>query len=190
MEKRGIYNKGRQGHARNVNTYYLSRQKFKKWRLPLTALLALMFVFGVAPIVGDEFKAAVLTVDPALQLATTDPVQSRKMLMSTVQSFIADCGRLVIPSCTDEGKILLNDIVDSRSDVLGLVQRVEIFEGAFFEEVAQKACRFDVGNNVVKMKLIQKDLEDFVSKYREYDMRAFNAVVNSLEGFVESCTAR
>lgn len=68
MERKSSYNKGRQGHPRNVHSVSYSRHHFlKKFRLPLTAVFALMFVFGVAPIVGEHIESSVLTAPGFVQ---------------------------------------------------------------------------------------------------------------------------
>lgn len=70
MEKKGVYNKGRTGHMRNGHNLEMNRHHFfKKFRLPITAVIAFMFVFGMAPIVGEELQGSVLT---ATQEASSD----------------------------------------------------------------------------------------------------------------------
>lgn len=69
MERKGVYNKGRQGHARNARNAHGSlfpHQAFKKFRLPFVAVLAFMFVFGVAPMMGDKLETSVVTYDAAI----------------------------------------------------------------------------------------------------------------------------
>lgn len=198
MEKGGIYRKGRQGHARNVNTYKLSREKFKKWRLPFTAVLAILLVFGTAPIVGENFQASLLTHPETVDMVEKNPEAARKILLGALHDFLKDCERFLMTECTEKGKLLLHDIVNSGEKLFLTLPAVEDFEERFEGEVALKACKFDLGKIGVEANLQKRALEDFLKRYGETlgsetlskAASAFQSSVESLNQFVESCASR
>lgn len=201
MDRKNIYNKGRAGHARNVNMYRLYRQKFKRWRFPLTAILALMLVFGVAPVVGEEFQASLLTVNEISNVANTNPYEARKLLLNELKSFTDDCQKFKMDECKTQGQSLISEFarpVSERDDLRQLIQNVSVFEEKFAGEVALNACQFDLGNAVIKAMPLQRDIEDFVRKYG-YDLNSSELAgysdnlrngLQKLDFLVESCIER
>lgn len=198
MDRSGIYRKGRQGHARNVNSYRLARQNFKKWRLPFTALLALLFVFGTAPLVGEDFEASLLTNEATVEAVAKNPEGARKVLLNALHEFLKDCERFLMTECSEEGKLLVRDIVNSGENLSSLLPKVSDFEERFEGEVALKACKFDLGKISVDARNQKRALDDFLKRYGETlgseslgeAALAFQSSVESLNEFVDGCTSR
>jgi hypothetical protein len=198
MDRAGIYRKGRQGHARNVNSYKLAREKFKKWRLPFTAVLALLFVFGTAPIVGENFQASLLTNPETVNLVEKNPEGARKVLLSAFHDFLKDCERFLMTECIEEGKLLLHDIVNSGERLSLVFPSVEDFEERYEAAVALKACKFDLGKIALDAKANESALQNFLKKYGEtlgskelfYRSEWLKSSVIALNEFVDSCASR
>lgn len=168
MERRGIYRKGSAGHVRNINIYRLYMQRIKRWRTPLTAVLAIMLVFGMAPIVGDQFQASVLTTPEQTQFQTTDPASLKKALLGVLKNFVNDCDRFRIKTCVDQGNKLINNITLAQpADARKFVPTAEDFALNFEEEIALNVCKYDLGNAMLQSKSTQKVLDNFLEKYSE-----------------------
>lgn len=166
MERRGVYRKGSAGHVRNVGSYRLSRQNFKKWRVPLTALLALMFVFGTAPVVGEEFQASLLTAEQTERFSQADPEELRKALLGALQTFVNDCDRFLLDECKTQGNRLMSQIASSpKGEVIKYIAAAENFASQFEPSVALHACKFDLGNVLVQNRGMEKNVEQFLEKY-------------------------
>lgn len=205
MDKRGIYNKGKQHHARNVNTYLLTRQRWKKWRLPLTALFIAMMLFGTAPTVGDEFQTSLLTSAPndlhevltevVTEVSTSSPEQAKKAILGALKSFIDECDRLALDSCTRAGEELLHTVSNSRHDMASFVGPLVQFEEKFAPHIAVTACRFDLGNSVAEMRSLQRRWHSFQENYGDSlgnekfasFASTFSEALSLLEAFVQSC---
>lgn len=200
MDRKGIYRKGRAGHSRNINTYRLYRQNYKKWRLPFTAVLAFMLIFGLAPVVGEQFQTSLLTVQEASTYADANPQYAKKMLLDEVKSFTDSCAGFLMTQCENDGKALLTDMVNPNfsSDVRSLVSAVTNFEEKFLDELANNACKFDLGNAVTQVKPAQRAIQEVASKYPDSlgsagltdSINALNKAINGLDSFVESCAMR
>lgn len=149
MERRGVYRKGSAGHARSVNLYRLFRQRnhhSKKWRWPITAVLALVLVFGLAPSVGDEFnfQASVLTLDQKQELLNAEPEALKKGLVNIIKSVVDDCSRFKMDACVLEGNALMNDIAVERADAVKYVSLTENFINRFETDIEFNKCKFDL----------------------------------------------
>lgn len=198
MDRAGIYRKGRQGHARNVNSYKLARQNFKKWRFPFTALLALLFVFGTAPLVGEDFEASLLTNEMTVEAVAKNPEGTRKVLLNALHEFLKDCDRFLMTECSEEGKLLVRDIVNSGENLSGLLPKIEDFEERFEGEVALKACKFDLGKIAADAKVNERSLSEFLNRFgatlgsEELEDLAENQTsnVSALNRFVDACASR
>ena len=166
MERKGVYRKGSAGHVRNVGSYRLARQNFKKWRVPLTALLALMFVFGTAPVVGEEFQASLLTAEQTERFSQADSEELRKALLGAIKTFVADCDRFLLDECVTQGDRLMSQIVSSpKGEVIKYIAAAENFASQFEGSVALHACKFDLGNVLVQSKKTSGTVEEFLGKY-------------------------
>lgn len=195
MERKGVYNKGKQGHARNVNSYFLAMQRFKKWRLPLTVLLALMFIFGISPVVGEEFQASLVTLEEQAGIANQDPKHMRKALLDEIQSFVHDCEKWKLPSCVNAGKTLITSIANPEHDVSQLIPEAVKFEDSFASEVGGKACRYELGNILQEIQSVRKKLSVFTATYGDFldsallrdRIDAFDKTADQLALFVKSC---
>ncbi len=196
MERRGVYRKGSAGHVRNVGAYRLARQNFKKWRVPLTALLALIFVFGTAPVVGEELQTSLLTAEQTQRFSQADPEGLRKALLEALKTFVKDCDRFLGDECKTQGDRLISQIAAApKSDVQKFVAAAEKFASQFEETVALKACKFDLGNVFAQNKGMQKTVQEFLGKYGDMldpaQYGAFENHVNSgiseLKKLVEFC---
>lgn len=150
MERRGVYRKGSAGHARSFNLYRLFRQRDhhshnNKWRWPITAVLALMLVFGVAPSVGDEFnfQASVLTADKKQELLNAEPEALKKGLVNIIKSVVDDCARFKMNACVFEGNALMNDIAVETGDAVKYISLAENFIIRFEADIEFNKCKFD-----------------------------------------------
>lgn len=198
MERRGIYRKGSQGHARNISSYRLARQSFRKWRYPLTAFLALVFVFGTAPVVGDEFQASLLTNGETAGLVRQNPEKARKVILNLLHEFVKDCERFKIATCSEVGRLLVSDIVNSGDRLSEVIPAVQDFEERFEEEVALKACKYDLGKLLLPAKSASRDIAKFFERYGEAldsgelnrNVAELGTSLQSLEHIVEFCASR
>lgn len=66
MERKGVYRKGRAGHARNVSSFRVTREHIKKYRFPIGGMLALLLVLSAAPAVGDQFQTSVVSSETSV----------------------------------------------------------------------------------------------------------------------------
>lgn len=167
MDRRGIYRKGSAGHARNVNSYRVYREKFKKWRIPLTALVSLVFVFGAAPIVGDNFSASVFT-SGSVRLELPDGVsteQLRKTLLDQLNSFTKQCKELSVTQCEAEGETLAKGVAAPNADLQFQAQNAVAFMARFEPLLAQAACADDLGATLAGALRIENDLDAFSERY-------------------------
>lgn len=196
MERRGVYRKGSAGHVRNVGSYRLARQNFKKWRVPVTALLALVLVFGTAPMVGEDLQTSLLTVEQTQRFSQAEPEALRKALLGALRTFVNDCDRFLMDECKNEGNRLISQVASAaKSDVTKYVTAAEDFASQYEETVALKACKFDLGNVFTQSKLAQKTLKDFLEKYgdmidpMEYSVAegSINSAPGALQKLVSFC---
>lgn len=198
MDRSGIYRKGRQGHARNINSYKLAREKFKKWRFPFTAFLALVIVFGTAPMVGEDFQASLLTNPETVNMVDKNPEDARKVLLGAFHDFLKDCERFLMTECVEEGKLLVHDIVNSGDRLSFVLPAVEDFEERYEAAVALKACKFDLGKIAMDVRVNESVLQNFLKKYGEtlgseelFDRgETLKSSVAALNEFVDSCSSR
>lgn len=148
MERRGVYRKGSAGHARSTNLYRLFRQRdhhSKKWRWSITAVLALVLVFGLAPSVGDEFnfQASVLTLDQKQELLNAEPEALKKGLVNIIKSVVDDCEKFKMDACVLEGNALMNEIAVETGDPVKYVSFAENFINRFEADIEFNKCKFD-----------------------------------------------
>lgn len=198
MERRGIYRKGSAGHARNVNSYRLYMQRIKKWRFPLTALLALVLVFGVVPGTGEKFQTSLLTATETQKLGTLQPDTARKIVLNALSDFLHDCEKFKLTQCTEQGKLVLNDVINSGNFVLNIVPSVEQFVARFEKQVAQAVCKYELSGLAPDAESIEESLASFLKKYgdvidavllEKQEKQLANSAVE-LRRFVESCIAQ
>lgn len=200
MERKSIYSKGRAGHVRNVSSYRLYMQHVKKWRIPFTAVLVIILVFGVAPVVGEEFQSSLLTAGEINSLADVEPAQAKKVLLNELNSFVDDCARFNMSECKEEGDKLIAEFVNPRfeADARQMVKFVTDFEGKYSKDIAYNACKFDLGNAVLRAKNLQGPIMDFMRKYGaelnsddfSEASAAFSESLDRLDAFVEFCIRR
>lgn len=166
MEKRGIYRKGSAGHVKNMNSYNFYRQNMKKWRVPLTGLVALLLVFGIAPLVGEEFQASLLTSNEQEIVASAKPETVQKIMLSALNDFIKDCEAFRIVECVDDGKALTSAIIASpKESVSKFVGVVEEFALTYETKLALSVCKFDVGDLFVETRKSRESFQDFAEEY-------------------------
>lgn len=198
MERRGIYRKGSAGHARNINSYRIYTETMKhvrKWRWPLTAMFALVIVFGVTPGVGEQFQTALLTADQTEKLAQVDAEEGRKIIINSLKDFMDDCSRFKIPNCAEEGSALMNEVINPENDVLTNVYLVENFVAKYEETVARASCRYDLRAAYLRTQEASEAAEVFLERYGdvvdsadlEKYLQDLNETADNLELFVESC---
>jgi len=205
MDRRGIYRKGSAGHVRNINSYLLAREKFKKWRLPFTVVISLVFVFGAAPIVGDNFSTSVFK-SGSVKLELPDGVsieQLRKTLLDQLNSFTAQCKQFGVAQCREEGEQLGKAIVSNDADVQLQAQHAVAFMARFEPQLAQAACAHDLGETLAAARNLENDLENFTKRYgqalaiavkTDTDLNeiaeALRNSIDNLNSIVEHCRSR
>ena len=176
----------------------LARQHYKKWRVPLAAFFALTFVFGVAPVVGDEFQTSLITADVSPQLIQSNPALAKKTLLDATNEFVKDCERFKMQECAEHGHALLNDIANSGDKVGQTLPAVEKFQDQYDAEVALRACKYGLGEIATDLTATQKLLNTFAVRYGpsmqesevETKAKALNAAVWALNAVVDSCISR
>ncbi|MEK7523647.1 MAG: hypothetical protein AAB588_01320 [Patescibacteria group bacterium] len=197
MERRGSYQKGHAGHPRNVGAYRLARQNFKKWRVPLTAVMALMFVFGAAPVVGDEFQTSLITAGETAQTVRAHPQEAKKVLLSALGTFVRDCERFKMTECHEHGRALIADIANA-GDLEKVLPSVDSFEAAYEVELARNACEFDLGRIAANVQSAQKEAQAFADRYSQSlsqetlasSVAQLSDSVSQLQAVVKSCISR
>lgn len=197
MERRGSYQKGHAGHPRNVGAYRLARQNFKKWRVPVTGVLALMLVFGVAPVVGDEFQTSLITAGDTAQTVRAHPQEAKKVLLDVLGTFVRDCERFKMTECHEHGRALIADVANT-GDLEKVLPRIDAFESAYEVELARNACEFDLGGVASRLQFAKKEAQAFVDRYSQSLSQETLAVsvaqlsesASQLQAVVRSCISR
>lgn len=195
MEKKGVYRKGGAGHVRNVNLYRLYRERYKKWRITITALLAFTLVFSMAPIVGDGFQASLLTADTTEDFINNHPEEAKKSILLALNDFVLDCEKYKMTQCVEIGHTLTRDVVNAGKNLNKVLPALMDFEERFEGELAKNACRFDLRKAVSQVQSAQKALKDFTEKYGESyaspelldNEKKLEEALAGLDKFVESC---
>lgn len=196
MERRGVYRKGSAGHVRNVGAYRMARQNFKKWRAPITAFLGLVFVFGTAPVVGENFQASLLTSPEVSAVLLKHPEEARKALIGPLAEFVKDCERFQLDACVSRGisltPLLVNAAPEELSQVLSELER---FESDFEPMIARSACKYDLRKLVSQERSSVQEIQEFFDRYGEVlgesgDTASLVKNLELLDGIVESCSGR
>lgn len=197
MEHKGVYNKGHAGHPRNASSYRISLQKFKKWRWPATIAAVVFLIFGVAPVVGEEFQASLLTAELTEQLASAQPEDVKKSLLDVVYSISSDCRKYEMTGCESEGQYLANRLAVGEFDgnVDSAVAGVRDFEGKYSRQLAVAACKYELAPLFSSEKQNQLAVREFLDKYGDVlDSPVFaqyaagmESSVSSLSAFVDYC---
>ena len=136
------YNKGRQGHVRNVNPYVLYRQKMKRWKYPFIALgMFLMFLISFQ-VTGDMFKADVISgVSKDSFLFTKENLAfGKKQLAVYTKSLVDACESVNEKDCVKEGQALIRAISIAKTpyEAQTLLAAVEFFDGTWKPVVENK----------------------------------------------------
>ncbi len=197
MERRGPYNKGHAGHPHNVGMYQVFRQKFKKWRGPLTALVALSIMIGTAPVVGNELSASTLTASDIAAIAETNLAAARTALGNSLATFVQDCERLKLDACKNEARALAKEI-GVVADVAATAHKVEALKAKFNPALAKASCITDLADAVAKVNVIKATVQKFEDNFGASKenarvathLEALKESIAGLEAFVESCRAR
>lgn len=124
MERKSVYNKGRQGqHSRNISSFVLARQHFKKIRFPIMGLFAVLFVFGMAPIVGNEFQTSTLTNGSNVQSVVVESQEFTTL------------DKLAVSKCANELDEVANalKILNEKLQLIGKTEG-ELFDGSSLSE--------------------------------------------------------
>lgn len=195
MERRGVYRKGSAGHVRNVNTYQLARQKFKKWRLPFTALLAFVLIFGTVPGTGEKFQTSLLTAHEQEALAGVSPEQARKVILNELRVFVDECKKYKITKCSEKGELVINDVVNSGDFVLETLPAVERFIAVFEGAMSNAACKYGLSTRVQQAQDIEKFITDFTERYGASFINTklsdsahlFSQALSELSALVDTC---
>lgn len=196
MERRGVYRKGSAGHVRNVGAYRMARQNFKKWRAPVAAFLGLLLVFGMAPVVGENFQTSLLTSPEVATVLQNHPEEARKALLGSLAEFLRDCERFQLDACVSRGKSLTASLVGASPEELGRVlTELEDFESAFEEMIATMACKYDLRKLVFQGRSSAREIQEFFDRYGETlggigDTASLMQNLELLDGIVESCSGR
>lgn len=199
MERKGAYNKGHEGHPRSgCSPYKIGRQKYKKWKAPFVSFMALLLVFGLAPLVGEQFQTSVLTSGETREFIKKDPIKAQKTLLNVMNDFVKDCDRFNMADCVVNGKAIIHDIVNAGDNIEVVFTSVQRFSDRYEEAVVLNACKYDLGEITVNAKAVNYSLGAFLNKYGDsFDSAelsihstALKSTLGSLDKFVESCTAR
>lgn len=197
MERRGVYRKGSQHHPRNINPYLLYRQHLKKWRFPATLILALLFVFGLAPGAGDDFKTSVLSSEKNAP-HTQSSEQLRKTFMNGVKEVTSECDRFALTTCVQEGDALLAKLSQATESPQQQSHNVASFIARFQTELAWNSCKYDLGEAILSGHSFEKKTNAFLEHYGKVlettevqaELENFTQAVTALERFVEGCRSR
>ena len=195
MERRGIYRKGSAGHARNINTYQLYRQKYKKWRLPFAVLLAFTLIFGTVPGTGEIFQTSLLTANQKQELSQVKPELARKTILNELRVFVDSCKKYKIAECSEKGELVINDVVNSGDAVLATLDGVENFVAQYEAEVARDACKFELSTQMTALQDAKKSVAEFLNRYFDVlpdaslkdGSKKLDEAVSSLGMFTDSC---
>ncbi|MEK9132586.1 MAG: hypothetical protein AAB606_02680 [Patescibacteria group bacterium] len=165
MERRGVYRKGSAGHVRNASPYRLRMEHAKRFKFPIVGMLAIALIFGMAPLVGDEFQASLLTADQMNSISAENPQHVKKVLLDSLNSFVKDCSKYKIESCVKEGGELIHKVAVSGKDVVGYVPLAESFASNYEQNLAIAFCKYDLGNSLITMKSVKEKFDELVTKY-------------------------
>lgn len=164
----------------------------------MIALMALVLVFGIAPVVGEvghEFEASLLTAEEQARVETADPVQFQKTLLSALKSFVDDCDRFKMKGCVEQGNRLISAVASAGVNASKYVAAAEEFASDYEEKVALNACKYDLGKAFVQAKATQRVFNDFVDKYGDVldvslyspSAESLDSVNSALEKLVQHC---
>ncbi|PJC36736.1 hypothetical protein CO046_04215 [Candidatus Peregrinibacteria bacterium CG_4_9_14_0_2_um_filter_53_11] len=197
MDRKGVYNKGRAGHARQVGNYRLIQQKYKKWRVGVAGLIGAFLVFAAVPEVGNLTQTSLLTSDTTVQLVQENPEEARKLIMDYTHGVVSSCTRYNLDECAAEGKELLSKLAESNSDVPALLSLAEAFEQAHTADLGLEACRYELAKKTLELKTFGEELATFVSAHEGLPnselvadgLDSLAAAHDTLQEAVDSCYA-
>lgn len=200
MERRGVYRKGSAGHVRNINSYSFYKKyenQIRRFRLPLTALMALAIVFGTAPMVGEQLQTSLLTAEQTAKLENVDQNSGRKVVMDVLKEFVDDCNRFKIYDCAEGGEKILNDITGGKRDLSEDIFAVEQFAALYESKVARASCHYDLGEAFVQAQAAKNALESFTKDYGDVvdasllkaEWERLNKTLEGLDKFVDLCAS-
>lgn len=184
---------------RNASPYRIDMQHHKqwarKWRYPLTALVAVLFILGTAPVVGDSLTASILTLPETKELIQSNPVEARKVLLDETFRFAKECKRLALNECSKRGGELADILADDTKQLETTVKLLETFFGEFEPQLSRRLCIYDVGNLTAELKKQSAILGKFThenegafedSQLAEKAQELENLAAD-LQAFVEAC---
>lgn len=198
MDRRGVYRKGSAGHARNVGSYRLYMQNFKKWRRPMTGLLAVILIFGLAPRTGDLSQTSILTAEQAQVFADMPAEEVKKALMESVKAFADECAKFKMEECGREGNELLQGIAGAEIGVGESVSAAVEYEDRFSAALSSNVCRYELSRNIAKLRAVSRQARDFAAEYEilfsgrqlEGAIASTDSAAAQLSEFVKSCESQ
>ena len=196
MERRGLYNKGRAGHARNVSPYRMMHEKFKKWRGPVLGALVLMLVFGLAPTCGDVYQASILTAPETPALVKENPSMARKTILDYASGIAKECEQYAMKQCAEQGKLLLADMANEAIDTQTVFNAVVSYEADTLNQRAKAACKYSAAQYMLDLQDAQSKLVTFTDSYGEAlaipDLQAevlrLKSQIGQVKELVDSCS--
>jgi len=141
-------------------------------------LVALVLVFGVAPLVGEEIQASILTKNSDVAF----PVDS-KDAATQLGDFVDRCERLGLEECSKVGRAALANVGTSTFEEI--LETHERLTQSYGKDLAQAACRFDLRAILFRARGLQVELDEY---QKNYSKRFPNLPIAQLEAALESCS--
>lgn len=165
----------------------------------MTGVLALVLVFGAAPIVGDEFQVSVLRDPETFQAIEQRPEEAKKIFLDVVNTLTKKCEEFKIQECPEFGRELLSRLAkSSAAELKSQYMNVLEFENKFGEAVAAGVCRYEVPKMSAQLLAVENQLEAYGQQFTgEFESPKFERLVTlasalreELAAFVNSCKTR
>lgn len=136
MDRKSIYNKGRAGHARVVNSYRVWREKAKRWKFPIGGLVVVLALMVSVDLAGDSLHTNVLESfdaskagDSGISLTEENLDVAKKGFLMLIGSELEGCREFQISQCISEGEALVNKVssIDTVESANAFMKEVEDF---------------------------------------------------------------
>lgn len=171
------YKKGRAGHARNVNSYLIYRQKMKKWKYPFMATGVFLLFLLSFQVTGDALKTSVLdglSSGAPFTFTKENFEVGKKTLVAFLKEELDNCEKVKLDECVREGKTLLHSVTQVLSPKVAqtLLDEVEAFDTRWAPKVSKKLCEKETSESLEK---IQASLKTFQNSVRSHEQSLVDA---------------
>lgn len=174
MDRKSIYNKGRAGHARVVNSYRVWREKAKRWKFPIGGLAVVLALMVSVDLAGDSLHTNVLESfdatkagDSGVSITEENLDVAKKGFLMLISSELEGCREFNISECVDEGEILVNKVssIDSVESANAFMKEVEDFSIRWSVSKDSLACheRFENALSAIATAVVVFDGQQGVS---------------------------